>query len=114
MLSDLELSRRVEGKVAVLVLAGQIDYDNCHELRDAIDDCLDDGLGRILIDAKGLSFIDSSCIGMLVAALRKVGEQGGRMCMVVSTHIERVLTVSGMTTLFELFADTESALRELK
>ncbi len=100
--SDIEILVEIVDTVAQVTLRGQVDFSNCHELRQLIDDQLDAGVSKFILDGKELNFIDSSCLGMLVAALRRIKEHRGRMIFVVNSHIERVLTVSGLNSLFEV------------
>lgn len=110
MISDLELDTKIDGPIGQIHLQGQVDMSNCHRLGEAIDTMLDSGINRLAIDAKDLNFIDSSCLGLLVSALRKIRESDGHMVLVVNPYIERVITVSGLGPFFETHNTTKEAL----
>ena len=54
---------------------------------------------NVLVDLAGCSFIDSSVIGVLLAAETRAGEQGGRLALVVpieSTPVRRTLEIANV------------------
>lgn len=113
MISDLELDTEVNGALGQIRLSGQVDMSNCHQLGEAIDSLLDVGANRLVINGKNLNFIDSSCLGMLVSALRRIRESDGRMALVVNPYIERVITVAGLSPFFEVYYSPEEAIELL-
>ena len=72
------------------------------------------GVKHILFDLGGLTFIDSSGLGVILGRYRKVSENGGRAAISgAPPNIQKVMEISGLTRLMPFFVDCASALREL-
>jgi len=100
--------------VPVISVSGQIDMSNCVEVYDAILDNINSGAINIILDLKKLSFIDSSCLGMLLRGHDRVRGRGGRLMIIVNPFIERVLTVTGLTHHFNLYLDKNEAWKSMQ
>jgi len=69
----------------------------------------------LLIDVGKVRFFDSIALGSLVVLLRQVKETGGRLGITgLSGHSHKVLQVTGLDKVFELFDDRAAALEELQ
>jgi len=93
------------GGVYMVKVEGQLIVGNRQELKSAVQQALDQGERRFLIDFSRTGYIDSSGLGALVSISKKVREQGGE------------LKLSGLNedlrSLFELTKlDTLSAIAE--
>lgn len=76
------------------------------------------GEGRpamLVVDLAKVKFIDSVALGSLVVLLRRVKATEGRLAMVgLGGHSLKVLQVTGLDKVFDLFEDVPSALEELR
>ena len=67
----MEIVRRHRGDVAVLVLKGALDHGaGDRYLERAISDLEKQGCVRVVIDLKEVSRMDTTCLGLLIAATR--------------------------------------------
>jgi anti-anti-sigma factor len=68
----------------------------------------------VVVDLSGLSFIDSSGIGILIQASRAFAN-GSRMHVVIEpgSHVERVFRIAGVGEAVPLFVDREQAVAAL-
>ena len=46
------------------------------QLRDRLNELVDGGSTRIVLDCRGLDFLDSSGIGVLIAVRKRLGDDG--------------------------------------
>ncbi|HEY8216899.1 MAG TPA: STAS domain-containing protein [Acidimicrobiia bacterium] len=85
----------------VVAVAGEIDVATSPELRQAIDRVLGSA-DRVTIDLAATTFIDSSGLGVLVAALKQAKERGHDAMTLrgVQEPVRRVLEITGLTGLF--------------
>ena len=68
--------------VAVVAPRGDLDMATVPDVRRALTGLLDRGQSRLLIDLDGVSYIDSSGMGTLIAAMKQARAAGGdvRLC----------------------------------
>jgi len=96
----LELKTKLgERDTSVVVARGELDFATRDELVELLESIEDIGTSRIVLDLRGLKFIDSSGLHVLIAA-HKRALAGGWGFQVVSGpgRVWRTLTLSGLTT----------------
>ena len=111
--SKLTIEERHTGDVTVLVLTGQMLLDDGDlAFGKRISDLIDRGRAKIVLDLGGLTYIDSSGVGMIVFQQKAVKRSGGDMKLL---HLNRrAETLFGMLKLlivFERFEDEAAAVR---
>ena len=113
MTSKLQIAERQDGDVAVLILTGQItldDGDLAYGRR--ISDLTGRGIVKIVVDMGGVTFIDSSGVGMLAAKLKHVRERGGDIRLVhLTSRSQRLFGTMKLMIVFETFEDEAAAVR---
>ncbi len=75
--SMLRVERTDSVDLAVLALHGDIDLSSAHVLSDAINEAIDAGWRRIVLDFSGIEFVNSAGLGVLVAATKRLRAEGG-------------------------------------
>src|SRR2546428_4037522 len=70
MTLDVEI-RQTDAGVTVLAPSGRLDVAGAPALKDAVSEAVKNGQPRLVIDMEGVSFVDSSGLGSVVAALKK-------------------------------------------
>jgi anti-sigma B factor antagonist len=111
--SALTILERSVGDVTVLVLTGQVLVDDGDlAFGQRIRDLIDKGCLKIIVDLGGVTYIDSSGVGMMVAKLRSVRDHGGDMRLLhITARGQRLLKVMRILTTFETFDDEAAAVR---
>src|SRR5258706_7557803 len=71
MTLDVE-SRQTDAGVTVLAPSGRLDVAGAPALKDAVSEAVKNGQPRLVIDMEGVSFVDSSGLCSVVAALKQV------------------------------------------
>ncbi len=64
---------------SIVHLHGDVDLFNAGQLRRCIDELVDDGETRVVLDMAELEFIDSSGLGALIAGMRRLRDVGGEV-----------------------------------
>jgi anti-anti-sigma factor len=90
-----------------VALAGEADLATIKELRDALFDAVAERPSRVVVDLRGLIFIDSMSISALIAARRAALEDGTRF--VVTHPGGQVLKVLGIAGVLDALTATEPA-----
>jgi anti-sigma B factor antagonist len=115
-MSKLAIEDRRIDDVTVLVLSGQMLLDDGDlAFRKRIHELIDEGRTKIVLDLGGVTYIDSSGVGMIAGKLKTVRERGGDMK--IAHFSSRSLRVFGMMKLliaFETFDDEAAAVRSFR
>lgn len=99
----LRIAQRDVGSVTILDLAGKLAGEAGETLADRIDDLVDTGRTRLILNLGGVTFIDSAALGGLLSKRSTVMKAGGRLGLLNLT--ERVWDLM-VTTKLELVFDT--------
>jgi len=108
--SKLTIEERDAGDVTVLTLTGQMLLDDGDlAFRKRIHDLIDRGRTKVVLDLGGVTYIDSSGVGMLAAKLKTLKENGGDLKLLrLTRRSESLLGMLKLLIVFETF-DSESA-----
>jgi anti-sigma B factor antagonist len=114
--SKLTIEERHAGNVTILVLTGQMLLDDGDlAFGRRIRDLVDRGCARVVLDLGGVTYIDSSGVGMLVAKLKTLKEHGGDMRLLhLSRRAESLLGMLKLLIVFETFQDEAAAVRSFE
>ena len=73
----LRIDRADGPDACVLVLGGEIDLSSAHVLSDAIDAAITDGWRQVVLDFSAVTFVNSTGLGVMVAATKRLRAQDG-------------------------------------
>jgi anti-sigma B factor antagonist len=109
----LQITERAINDLVVLQLDGHLVFDESDGiLRDRVRSLVAAGARLLLLDLHGLSYVDSGGIGALVEMYLHVAKRGGRLALLCpSTCANRVMQITHVSTVFEIFQTEEQALR---
>lgn len=93
--------------VTMVTVEGQLIVANRQELKQAIQDALDAGARRFVLDFGTTAYIDSSGLGALVSINKRVREVGGELRLAGLN--EDLRSLFQLTKLDTLFAISETA-----
>lgn len=79
-----------------LRLAGDLDVVSVPVLANELNRRIEAGADQITIDAAGLSFCDSSGLGLFVAVNRALPDQRGLVLRNTTPRIQRLLEITGL------------------
>ncbi len=97
---------RDAGGVVVVAVEGQLIVANRQELKQLLQDALDRGDRRFVLDFTPTAYIDSSGLGALVSVNRKVREAGGELRLAgLNEDLRALFELTKLDTLFTI-ADT--------
>ena len=107
---ELALTARTEGDVEIIEVGGEIDVYTAPRLREAIVAAVDAGHTRLVIDVRKVDFLDSTGLGVLVGALKRVRADGGSLDIVCTQErILKIFEITGLDKVFGLHATVEEA-----
>lgn len=109
-LGELRLQEAVEANVAVLIVVGSLVFGTADRFRGAIQRLIATAPGRLVLDLRQTSFIDSSGLGALVAT-RRLAEEG-RIDLVLwglRPQVRRIFEMVHALDLFRIVEPPEAA-----
>jgi anti-anti-sigma factor len=105
-----------EEGASLLTFAGEYDVLSSRSLRDRIEQELHRGVPCVL-DLRGVTFIDSTIIGALLAAQRLSEDEAVRLAIVLpadaGSSVRRVFEVTHLLPLFRVYDDPDLAVDAL-
>jgi anti-sigma B factor antagonist len=98
---ELNVSTASQGGHAVVTATGELDLYTAPRLQTALATLLRDRIDRIVVDMSGIEFCDSTGMNVLLAAMKRIKEQGGRLELAAPRPaVQRILQVTGLDTVF--------------
>lgn len=99
--------------VTVIALEGDVDVTGAPQLRDLLAGSISPG-GRILLDLAGVTFVDSSGVGVLVTAHRKAAEAGASFGLASpSATVTRVFELTRTNRLLSIYPTVDEGIAAL-
>lgn len=107
---EIKFSNR--GSTLVALFVGELDHHYSEYARNKIErELLKATTHNVVFDLTGLSFMDSSGIGVIVGRFINIKKMGGRTAIICrNPKICRILEISGILKLMPVFGDLEHAL----
>jgi anti-sigma B factor antagonist len=103
---------RQAGEVSIVDLTGHLNSFASGALREALAGLLKQGRKKIILNAGGLLYLDSSGVGELVHGYMRVIKLGGEMKVIgLSAKVEEILKITQLYRIFQEFGDEEAALQ---
>jgi anti-anti-sigma factor len=104
-------SVRWAGRQAVITLPAEIDMNNADLVNAELAQALEEGPGVLVVDMTATAFCSSGGIHVLSRARSQATVAGARLRVAVTAHIvRRVLELTGMDELIDIYPDVETAL----
>ncbi|HEY2436955.1 MAG TPA: STAS domain-containing protein [Solirubrobacteraceae bacterium] len=104
-------TRQTEGGVTVVAPTGRLDVAGAPALKDAISDVAKNGPPKVVIDMEGISFVDSTGLGSVIAVLKQIRNRRGELRLAApNQQVRVVLELTTLDKVFPYFATLEEAL----
>lgn len=109
----MKISDSTAGEVRVLQFEGNLDTGTSPDAQDHIDQLVDGGAAKILIDFAETEFVSSAGLRVLLATTKKLKATGGslRICNLNET-VNEVFEISGFSTILSVFPSKDEALQD--
>ena len=96
--------------VHVIRVGGYVDFDAAPHLKRFVGERIEQGRRKVVIDLSGAGFIDSTGIGVLVGALKKLRETGGSLAVVCPDEdMLNIFEVVGLENVIPLHPSRDDA-----
>lgn len=107
---DLGLDLSEHGRWSVLAVTGEVDVATAPRLREQLVELVGSGKNHIVVDLEGVEFLDSTGLGVLVGALKRVRTSDGDLALVCTEpRILKVFEITGLTKVFTIHRSVDEA-----
>jgi anti-sigma B factor antagonist len=104
----------LEGRTHVVAVDGELDLAAAPGLAAALDEAIESGKTRLVLDLTGVSFVDSTAMHVVVAAARELRQRLGKLALVgPDPNVRRLVELTRLDLVAPLFESREAALRSL-
>ena len=101
----------VNPRLGLVEVSGEVDIYTAPKFKEDMIAVIDAGATRLVINLSDVTFIDSTALGVLIGGIKRMHAVDGRMVLVVNTRpVQKVLTITGLDSIFEIHETREEAL----
>jgi anti-sigma B factor antagonist len=98
----------------VVAVGGEIDLFTAPELKAAIGEALESGHTRIVVDLTATTFLDSTALGVLIGAVKRLRSRDGVLTIVnTDQNIAKTFEITGLDQIFTIRPTREEAVEAL-
>jgi anti-sigma B factor antagonist len=98
----------------VVAVRGEIDLFTAPELKQKLTDAIEGGKSRIVVDLTETSFLDSTALGVLIGAVKRLRSRDGALVIVnVDQNIAKTFEITGLDQIFTIVGAREDAVTAL-
>jgi anti-sigma B factor antagonist len=107
----MKIKEKIENHVAVLSLSGKMmGGPETTALHDHIRGLMNDGINKVVIDLGGVKWINSSGLGVLMAAMTTLKNSEGQMKLAnVTEKVESLLMITQLMRIFDTYDSIDRA-----
>ena len=105
--------RRIGDQAHLVSVTGEIDLFTAPDFKQHVSAPIDAGVEHVVVDLSATTFIDSSSLGVLIGAHRRLESRGGRLVVACADGaIAKTFRATGLDGVLTLVASVEAGLGE--
>ena len=102
--------RSVDTDIHIVSVAGEIDLFTAPEFKQRVSAPIDEGRTHVVVDLTDTTFIDSSSLGVLIGAHRRLRRLEGQLVIVCSNDaIAKTFRITGLDGVFTIVTTLDEA-----
>jgi anti-sigma B factor antagonist len=102
---------RAASGATIIAVSGEVDIFTAPELKAALTTAIDGGARDIVIDLSHTRFMDSTALGVLIGAVKKLRPIDGRMAIVnTEASTAKTFAITGLDRIFKIVETRDDAL----
>ena len=101
----------IDAERHVLAVRGEIDLFTAPELKQVLAESIEAGRVRIIVDLTETTFLDSTALGVLIGAVKRLRSRDGALAIVnIDENIAKTFEITGLDQIFTIVPTREEAL----
>jgi anti-sigma B factor antagonist len=98
----------------VVAVRGEIDLFTAPELKQKLTDAIEGGKSRIVVDLTDTTFLDSTALGVLIGAVKRLRSRDGALVIVnIDQNIAKTFEITGLDQIFTILSTRDDAIAAL-
>jgi anti-sigma B factor antagonist len=98
----------------VVAVGGEIDLFTAPELKAALSEAVEAGRSRIVVDLTETTFLDSTALGVLIGAVKRLRSRDGALTIAnTDPNIAKTFEITGLDQIFTIRPTREEAIEAL-
>ncbi|RME45845.1 MAG: anti-sigma factor antagonist [Chloroflexi bacterium] len=111
----MEYQIHTDGSINIVELAGDLDVSGAPALQEALQQIIDNGGQQVVVNLGEVPFMDSSGLGVLVAAYRRMAAVGGQIALASPRPtLQKVFKLTRTDRLFKTFDQVNDAVAHMR
>lgn len=108
------LIKEIEKETLLVEPDTELDHHTAQKIRREIDSRIDRGARNLLFDFSGLSFMDSSGIGMIMGRYKRICKRGGKVIIAAPRpQVKRIIEMAGLMQIVQVEPSVKKAIKRL-
>src|SRR6058998_1092934 len=104
----------LDGDRHVVAVRGEIDLFTAPELKQKLTDAIEGGRSRIVVDLSDTTFLDSTALGVLIGAVKRLRSRDGALTIVnTDQNIAKTFEITGLDQIFTIRPTRDEAIEAL-
>lgn len=101
---------QIDAERHVLAVRGEIDLFTAPELKQFLAESIEAGRNRIIVDLTETTFLDSTALGVLIGAVKRLRSRHGALAIVnVDENIAKTFEITGLDQIFTILSTRDEA-----
>jgi len=98
----------------VVAVRGEIDLFTAPELKKTLADAIENGATRVVVDLGETTFLDSTALGVLIGAVKRLRQRDGQLVIVnTDPNIQKTFEITGLDQIFTIVDSRDAAVTAL-
>ncbi|MDT5031319.1 MAG: anti-sigma factor antagonist [Actinoplanes sp.] len=107
---ELSLATRTVAEHTVLEVGGEVDVYTAPQRRERLVERVDGGARHVVVDLGRVDFLDSTGLGVLVGALKRLRAASGSFSLVCAKEpLLKIFRITALDQVFPLYPSVEAA-----
>ena len=111
----MELNHKTNDGVTVVSLKGSIDSLTAPKTMEYLNELMGSGNLKLVADFSGVDYTSSAGLRVLLSAVKTARMSGGDLYLAnIRPDVQKVLSLSGFTSILKIFPDNEAAINSFE
>ena len=104
-------SEKSSDGAAIVAVTGEADLYTAPELKERLIETIEAGTVKLVVDFSETTFIDSTALGVLIGAMKRLAPKEGQVSLVITDRsVRKVFEITKLDTLFPIYTTRSDAL----